>query len=123
MSMRVLACGLVLSAWVSSAAASSPAPSLPAVEDSARVPAGLGVPSAPVTRLEGVPMVGANDLARLLGSSRTWRARVVPDVLVHGDHGAIERWRAQQARDRTLERRPDLVRGPDARSAAEAESR
>ena len=54
---------------------------------------------------------------------RTWRARVVPEVLVHGDHGAIERWRAQQARDRTLERRPDLLNGPDAWSAAEAELR
>ena len=33
----------------------------------------------------------------------------VPDVLVSGDHGAVERWRRQQARTRTMERRPDLL--------------
>jgi N-acetylmuramoyl-L-alanine amidase len=44
--------------------------------DSARVPAGLGVPWAPVARVDGVPMLGVNDLARLLGASRTWRADV-----------------------------------------------
>ncbi len=54
---------------------------------------------------------------------RVWRERSVPDVLVRGDHREIERWRAQQALDRTLERRPDLVAGTDARGAAEAESK
>ena len=37
-----------------------------------------------------------------------WR---VPDVLLSGDHGAIERWRAQQRRERTEDRRPDLGTG------------
>jgi tRNA (guanine37-N1)-methyltransferase len=32
----------------------------------------------------------------------------VPDVLLSGDHGAIDDWRAQQRRNRTRERRPDL---------------
>jgi tRNA (guanine37-N1)-methyltransferase len=35
----------------------------------------------------------------------------VPDVLVSGDHGAIAKWRAEQAKKRTLERRPDLLEG------------
>ena len=35
----------------------------------------------------------------------------VPSVLLSGDHGAIERWRAQQRRERTRERRPDLDAG------------
>ncbi len=39
---------------------------------------------------------------------RGWK---VPDVLLSGDHGAIERWRAAQRRARTLERRPDLIEG------------
>ncbi len=90
MRRRLHAAALLLAASVSAAlAAASPAPapkSPRAVADSARVPAGLGVPSAPVTRLEGVPTVGAIDLARLLGASRTWRADVRKLVLRSGDH-------------------------------------
>jgi tRNA (guanine-N1)-methyltransferase len=33
----------------------------------------------------------------------------VPDVLVSGDHGAVDRWRREQALQRTREQRPDLV--------------
>ena len=36
------------------------------------------------------------------------RGRTVPDVLTSGDHGAVERWRRQQALDLTRGRRPDL---------------
>jgi tRNA (guanine-N1)-methyltransferase len=32
----------------------------------------------------------------------------VPEVLRSGDHGAIARWRLEQQRRRTRERRPDL---------------
>ena len=35
----------------------------------------------------------------------------VPDVLVSGDHAAIERWRREEAVRRTEERRPDLLGG------------
>ncbi|MGH2786624.1 MAG: tRNA (guanosine(37)-N1)-methyltransferase TrmD [Actinomycetota bacterium] len=37
---------------------------------------------------------------------RGWR---VPEVLLSGDHGAIERWRAERARELTQTRRPDLA--------------
>jgi tRNA (guanine37-N1)-methyltransferase len=37
---------------------------------------------------------------------RGWR---VPDVLVSGDHGAVERWRMERAEELTRERRPDLL--------------
>lgn len=38
----------------------------------------------------------------------------VPDVLLTGDHAAIERWRREQAVRRTKERRPELLEGwPD----------
>lgn len=40
---------------------------------------------------------------------REFRKMKVPDILLSGDHGAIERWRTQQARRRTAERRPDLL--------------
>lgn len=38
-----------------------------------------------------------------------YRGMKVPDVLVSGNHGEIERWRRQQAEARTRERRPDLM--------------
>ena len=37
-----------------------------------------------------------------------FRGMAVPEVLRSGDHGAIARWRAEQQRQRTRERRPDL---------------
>lgn len=37
---------------------------------------------------------------------RGWR---VPDVLLSGDHARIKRWRREQAQQRTLIRRPDLL--------------
>jgi len=33
----------------------------------------------------------------------------VPDILLSGDHGRIEQWRAEQRLRRTMERRPDLL--------------
>ncbi|MFZ0406658.1 MAG: tRNA (guanosine(37)-N1)-methyltransferase TrmD [Cyanobium sp.] len=38
----------------------------------------------------------------------SFRGLEVPAVLRSGDHGAIVRWRLQQQRERTAERRPDL---------------
>lgn len=35
----------------------------------------------------------------------------VPDVLLSGHHGNIDRWRAEQAESLTRERRPDLLEG------------
>src|SRR3974390_2065273 len=39
-----------------------------------------------------------------------FRAMRVPDVLVSGHHAEIEKWRREQARRRTKERRPDLLK-------------
>jgi tRNA (guanine37-N1)-methyltransferase len=33
----------------------------------------------------------------------------VPDILLSGDHGAVDRWRREQALERTRQRRPDLL--------------
>jgi tRNA (guanine37-N1)-methyltransferase len=38
-----------------------------------------------------------------------FRGMKVPDVLVSGNHAEIARWRAEQAQQRTQERRPDLI--------------
>jgi tRNA (guanine37-N1)-methyltransferase len=34
----------------------------------------------------------------------------VPDILVSGDHGAVDAWRHEQALQRTRANRPDLLR-------------
>jgi len=40
----------------------------------------------------------------------TFRGEGVPEVLTSGDHAKIERWRREKALERTLARRPELVR-------------
>jgi tRNA (guanine37-N1)-methyltransferase len=39
----------------------------------------------------------------------SWRGLDVPDVLLSGDHAKIDAWRREQSRQRTAERRPDLL--------------
>ena len=39
-----------------------------------------------------------------------WRGRMVPEVLLSGHHGNIERWRKQQSDEITRLRRPDLIK-------------
>jgi tRNA (guanine37-N1)-methyltransferase len=42
---------------------------------------------------------------------REFRGMAVPDVLVSGDHAAVERWRREAARGKTARNRPDLLEG------------
>lgn len=39
----------------------------------------------------------------------SWRGLEVPPVLLSGNHGEIARWRAERSRERTAQRRPDLL--------------
>jgi len=39
-----------------------------------------------------------------------YRGMAVPEMLLSGDHAAIAKWREEQRRQRTRERRPDLVK-------------
>ena len=39
----------------------------------------------------------------------TFRGMDVPAILTSGDHGAVARWRREQALDRTRRRRPDML--------------
>ncbi len=39
----------------------------------------------------------------------TFRGRAVPEVLLSGDHAAVEKWRRLESLRRTAERRPDLL--------------
>lgn len=57
---------------------------------------------------------GVPDGTRLLDcphytKPRVWMDMEIPEVLLSGDHGAIERWRLEQRIARTRERRPDLM--------------
>jgi tRNA (guanine37-N1)-methyltransferase len=40
---------------------------------------------------------------------QSWRGLDVPDVLLSGHHGEIEKWRRREGLRRTLQRRPDLM--------------
>jgi tRNA (guanine37-N1)-methyltransferase len=42
---------------------------------------------------------------------REFQGLAVPEILFSGHHGAVEAWRREQARKRTAERRPDLLKG------------
>ena len=56
---------------------------------------------------------GAGPDGLLEGPSYTkpasWRGLDVPDVLMSGHHSEIARWRSEQSRARTAERRPELL--------------
>jgi len=43
----------------------------------------------------------------------SWRGLEVPPILLSGNHAAIAAWRAQRSRERTAQRRPDLLTDPD----------
>jgi tRNA (guanine37-N1)-methyltransferase len=75
-----------------------------------------------VTRL--LPGVLGNDTSAVLDSFREglleyphytrpaeFRGWQVPDVLMSGHHGNVERWRRKESLRRTLLRRPDLLKG------------
>jgi tRNA (guanine37-N1)-methyltransferase len=54
---------------------------------------------------------------------REFRGQAVPEVLLSGNHAAIQRWRKEQALLRTRQRRPDLLEPdtqPDSESGANA---
>ncbi len=44
---------------------------------------------------------------------QVWKDRAVPEVLLSGDHGAVEQWRMKQMIERTSQRRPDLLNDRD----------
>jgi tRNA (guanine37-N1)-methyltransferase len=82
-------------------------------------PAALTVLDAIVRILPGVM---GNDLSGLHESfeggmlehphytrPQEWEGREIPAVLTSGNHGAIEKWRREQAVTLTRERRPDLL--------------
>ncbi|MQG75939.1 MAG: tRNA (guanine(37)-N(1))-methyltransferase, partial [SAR202 cluster bacterium] len=49
-----------------------------------------------------------------------YRGESVPDVLLSGDHAAVDRWRREQSLRRTYERRPDLLESANLTAADRA---
>ena len=43
---------------------------------------------------------------------QVFRGESVPEVLRSGDHAAVDRWRAERAKEITRRRRPDMIRVP-----------
>ncbi len=82
-------------------------------------PAALAVVDAVVRLLPGVlGNEAATDCESFQGSRleypqytrpREFRGLTVPEVLLSGDHAAIEAWRRAQSEQRTRQRRPDLL--------------
>jgi tRNA (guanine37-N1)-methyltransferase len=72
-------------------------------------PADLG----PVSNLDGPPRSthGAGGILDYPHYTRPaeFRGLAVPELLAQGDHAAIRRWRRQQALEKTLRNRPDLL--------------
>ncbi len=54
---------------------------------------------------DGLPLLDCPHYTR----PREWDGRAVPDVLISGDHGAVDAWRLEQRLARTRARRPDLL--------------
>ena len=42
-----------------------------------------------------------------------WHGRKVPDILLSGHHGNIDKWRREKSLERTLERRPDMFKSAE----------
>ena len=58
---------------------------------------------------DGLPLLDCPHYTR----PRVWEGREAPEVLLSGDHAAIDRWRLEQRLKRTAQRRPDLLQGED----------
>jgi tRNA (guanine37-N1)-methyltransferase len=43
---------------------------------------------------------------------RDWEGRTIPEALLSGDHARISRWRREQSKKITYERRPELLQKP-----------
>jgi len=81
-------------------------PAMAIVEGVVRlIPGVLGNPESTRTESFQGGMLEAPQFTR----PAEFRGFGVPEVLLSGDHGAVERWRAEQARARTRQRRPDLA--------------
>lgn len=74
------------------------------------LPGVLGNPESLVEESHGAELDGLLEYP-VYTKPASWRGLEVPPVLLSGHHGQVAAWRLAQARERTLERRPDLIEG------------
>lgn len=72
------------------------------------LPGVLGNPESLVEESHGSQLEGLLEYP-VYTKPASWRGLDVPPVLLSGHHGEVERWRVEQARRITAERRPDLL--------------
>lgn len=70
-----------------------------------------GVVGNPASLVEESHSAGHGNLLEYPNYTKpaVWRGRAVPEVLLSGNHALIEKWRREQALERTQQRRPDLI--------------
>ncbi|MFT4109142.1 tRNA (guanosine(37)-N1)-methyltransferase TrmD [Propionicimonas sp.] len=76
------------------------------------LPGVLGNPESLVEESHGTELDGLLEYP-VYTKPASWRGLEVPAVLLSGHHGEVARWRLEQARRRTAERRPDLLDNPN----------
>lgn len=74
------------------------------------LPGVLGNPESLVEESHGAELDGLLEYP-VYTKPASWRGLEVPAVLLSGHHGQVVAWRLEQARARTVERRPDLIPG------------
>lgn len=73
------------------------------------LPGVLGNPESLVTESHGTGAGGGLLESPVYTRPAAWRGLDVPEVLLSGHHGDVERWRREQSLQRTRRRRPDLL--------------
>lgn len=76
------------------------------------LPGVLGNPESLVEESHGAELAGLLEYP-VYTKPASWRGWDVPAVLLSGHHGEVARWRAEQARRITAERRPDLLKAAE----------
>jgi len=74
------------------------------------VPGVLGNPESLVEESHGADLDGLLEYP-VYTKPASWRGLEVPAVLLSGHHGQVASWRLEQSRQRTTDRRPDLIEG------------
>lgn len=76
------------------------------------LPGVLGNPESLVEESHGTELGGLLEYP-VYTKPASWRGLDVPEVLLSGHHGAVDRWRREQALRLTAQRRPDLLEQAD----------
>ena len=72
------------------------------------LPGVLGNPESLVEESHGADLDGLLEYP-VYTKPASWRGLEVPPVLLSGHHGQVDSWRREQALQRTIQRRPDLI--------------